>query len=231
MANEKLYTAKQAAQAVLEKVGEVLRKSEVLKAETGHEKGVHTSMATKIHPASQLPHGNKGGKSHAGMETAGAHDVRANGGPGIKKPGKVAEVRENTAKKIHRNVLADLRSMPSPSLGKSECSKCGQMHKQEVPTSQNECNEVVQKAEPKGEIHPKEQQAGEAVKPGERVKEQVPPQENTHEQAEGNNEPAGTTPKDGIEQSQELGSHLKLAKFIGRMEQKRVSKQVQATSK
>ena len=81
--------------------------------------------------------------------------------------------------------------------------------------------------EPKGEIHPKEPQAGESEKPGERVHAQAAPDKNPKEQAEGNNELAGTTPtqvgQDGKNKPgfDEINGHLKLAKFIGYMQAKR----------
>lgn len=70
--------------------------------------------------------------------------------------------------------------------------------------------------QPKGEIHPKEPQAGESEAPGERVHEQVAPDMNPKEQAEGNNKEWGTAP--------ETYGTLKLAKFIGHMHAKRKQK-------
>lgn len=130
MAHEKLYTPKQAARAVLDKVGELLKKSEFVKAE--------------------MP---------------------------WKKPEKDADQH------------AEGRG-------------------------------------PKGEIKPKEEE--QAPKDG--TREQIDPQHNPKEQAEGNNELAGTTPtqvgEDGKNKPgyDEMKSHLKLAKFIGYMEHKRLSK-------
>ena len=60
-----------------------------------------------------------------------------------------------------------------------------------------------------------------------RLNRQTPPGNNPKEQAEGNNELAGTTPtqvgQDGknVPGGDEIRGHLKLAKFIGRMEHKR----------
>lgn len=244
MAHEKQYTARQASLAVLEKVNKLLEDSRVYaqlqdlekkegkmsskerqirakvgllgkpsfklgkcdkcgsdmqkgeeahdcveKAESGHEKGIHVSATRK-----------EAGKSHVGAIVEGAHEVREHGGTGIKNPDGVAKVREEGAKKMHRNVLSEMRSMKSPDLGK---------------------------AEPKGEIHPKEHVEGEPVKPGARIEAQKDPQHNPKEEAEGNNELAGTTPtqvgQDGknVPGGDEIKSHLKLAKWIGRMEHKR----------
>lgn len=88
----------------------------------------------------------------------------------------------------------------------------------------------LMKAEPKGEIRPKEKVQGEPAKPGERVEEQKAPESNPAEQKEGNNELAGTTPtqvgQDGknVAGFDEMKGHLKLAKFLGHMESKRKSK-------
>lgn len=86
--------------------------------------------------------------------------------------------------------------------------------------------EKLEKAEPKGEIHPKEKEQA----PPDHVQTQQAPENNPKEQAEGNNELAGTTPtqvgQDGKNKPgfDEMRSHLKLAKFIGHMEHKRLSK-------
>lgn len=85
---------------------------------------------------------------------------------------------------------------------------------------------TVNKSEqPKGEIHPKEHVEGE---PTNKVQGRPAPEKNPHEQKEGNNELAGTTPtqvgQDGKNVpgfDEMLSGHLKLAKFIGRMEHKR----------
>lgn len=87
--------------------------------------------------------------------------------------------------------------------------------------------QVAKSEEPKGEIHPKEPQAGESEKPGNRIQEQAAPDKNPKEQAEGNNMPAGTTPtqvgQDGKNKPgfDEMRGHIKLAKFIGHMQAKR----------
>lgn len=63
-----------------------------------------------------------------------------------------------------------------------------------------------------------------------RLKEQESPEKNPKEQAEGNNEKAGTTPtqvgEDGKNKPgyDEMKGHLKLAKFIGYMDGKRASR-------
>lgn len=155
MAHEKLYTPKQAARAVLDKVGELLKKSEFVKSEM------------------------------------------------CKGCGKMMK-------------------------GETKHDRCVEIHKAEMPWKKPE-KDADQHAEgkgPKGEIKPKEEE--QAPKDG--TREQVDPQHNPKEQAEGNNELAGTTPtqvgEDGKNKPgyDEMKSHLKLAKFIGYMEHKRLSK-------
>lgn len=79
---------------------------------------------------------------------------------------------------------------------------------------------------PVGEILPKEKEQA----PSDDVRSQAAPEKNPKEQAEGNNELAGTTPTqvgaDGKNKpgDAEMMGHLKLAKFIGHMESKRKSK-------
>lgn len=146
MAHEKQYTAKQAALAVLERVGEVLKKHEEL---------------AKAEP---------------------------------KRPAK----EDTTSEKA------------DPS----------------VRETQNAENEHAQGKVDPGIAHPKEH----VEAPSDDTRSQTPPGSNPKEQAEGNNELAGTTPtqvgQDGknLPGYDEMKSHLKLAKFIGRMEHKRTIK-------
>ncbi len=80
----------------------------------------------------------------------------------------------------------------------------------------------------KGEDAPKEKVEGEPKNPGDRIESQPAPEKNPKEQAEGNNELAGTTPtqvgQDGKNlpgHAEVISGHFKLAKFIGRMHAKR----------
>jgi hypothetical protein len=114
MANsDKQLTAKQVATALLSKVGEILQKSELVKAETGHVKGVHK-------PFNHPEHGG------LGTSLAGASNASGDYGEQIGKPSAVSE---------HRRVLGELKGMPKPNLPKSEdmekCDTCGGMHKSE----------------------------------------------------------------------------------------------------
>lgn len=113
-------------------------------------------------------------------------------------------------------------------LKKSELLKAEALEKAEPSWKKPEQNadQHVEGKEPKGEIHPKETEQA----PSAHVETQQDPQHNPKEQAEGNNELAGTTPtqvgQDGKNKPgyDEMKGHLKLAKFIGRMEHKRLSK-------
>jgi hypothetical protein len=108
--------------------------------------------------------------------------------------------------------------------------KSEEMSKAQVPWSKPE-KDADQHAEgkgPKGEIHPKEKEEA----PSDEVRDQKDPQHNPKEEAEGNNELAGTTPtqvgEDGknVPGYDEMKGHLKLAKFIGWKEHKRSAKKL-----
>jgi len=84
----------------------------------------------------------------------------------------------------------------------------------------------LSKTEQPGKIQPKQKEQA----PSDDVRTQTAPQDNPKEQAEGNNMLAGTTPTQvGPDQKNvpgfdEMRGHIKLAKFLGHMEHKRVSK-------
>lgn len=90
MANEKTYTAKEAAFAVLKKAEEVLKKSELVKGEKGVHLPVHDTHRGGI------------GRSAVGM------DVRS--GLGSAAGNKAA----------HQGKLNELKNMPKPNLTKDE---------------------------------------------------------------------------------------------------------------
>jgi len=71
--------------------------------------------------------------------------------------------------------------------------------------------------EPKGEIHPKEPQAGESEQPGERVEETAPPAPTQINPKVNSNPEWGTTPG-------AVKGHFKLAKFCGHVSAKRKAK-------
>jgi hypothetical protein len=227
MAHEKQYTAKQAANAVLEKVGEILKKSELLKAdgsfnakpgrgETGGEKGVHMPLGDKAGG------GNDPKRSAAGLfSTAGKRDL--NSGSAMKRD--YGRMKISAAKDAHKKVLGEIKDMPAPNLPKSE-----DMQKYETENS----NKLGYKLSDEGkeEKQPEKSDKAFEVKGKEskssndaRLAGQTDPHDNPKEQAEGNNPPAGAEPKNQVEQPGNFTKgHMKLAKFIGRMEGKRLSK-------
>ena len=228
MANsDKQLTAKQVATAVLEKVGELLHKSELVKT----EKGVHR----------QGGFGSKPGESSAGaaMRISNIHSISAPS-PSMSSnhpdpSGHLGAAKEwkNKAVASHKQVLGELKGMPKPNLPKSEDMEKAEGYKPEnsekenAKPSEHNSKDAMQHADgpgPKGEIHPKEKEAGD---PTNESRPTPPPGNNPKEKAEGNNELAGTTPtqvgQDGKNKPgyDEMKGHLKLAKFIGRMEHKR----------
>lgn len=164
MANEKLFTAKQAAEAVLAKAADMLAKGL-----TGHEKGIH------------LPSQSEAGTSTTGLSVKNKFRDHKEG---------VAE-----AKVGHKETLKEMKSMPKPKLDKSE----GGM-KAAPATDKNAPGETAQDTPAGVKASPD---------PG-----RAQPNEN------GNPAP-GALPQNEQKFGAELKGHLKLAKFVGRMEEKR----------
>lgn len=177
MSKEKLFTAKEAAQAVLAKAAALAQNHELSKAETGHEKGVHT--AAKMTE-------NKGGRSEAGAR----HLERK------------SDPKSPAGKDVHAAVLGEMKSMPKPDLGKAEDGM-----KAAPSTDKNAPGEKAQ-----------DTPAGVKASPN-------PARPQAHE----NGNPApGAFPQNEQKYGAELKGHLKLAKFVGRMEEKRKAKAVPA---
>lgn len=200
MAHEKQYTPKQAALAVLDKVGELLKKSELTHSILNKADGF---KHTDTHAGHDIHVGESGGKwAHQYFKHGSGYVHGSNSGAIFSSKQKAVE---GAKIKISANI-----------------------RKNEIPTSQNETNEKtpLKKAEQPGKIHPKEKEQA----PSDGVRSQTDPQHNPKEQAEGNNPLAGTTPTqvgpDGknVPGFDEMQGHIKLAKFLGRMEHKRISK-------
>lgn len=81
-------------------------------------------------------------------------------------------------------------------------------------------SESLEKAEQPGKIQPKEKEQA----PPDGVRAQVAPEFNPKEQQEGNNAGPGVNPHNEHEEYGDLRGHIKLAKFIGHMGHKRLSK-------
>jgi hypothetical protein len=165
MAEEKQYTAKQAAVAVLEKVGKLLRGNKTVAAPVQDKQTI-----------------------------------------------ELKQEFENLS-----------------SLLKGEGYKPQNSKKENAKPSEHGSKDADQHADgpaPKGEIKPDAQEQA----PADGTQTQAAPGNNPKENAEGNNELAGTTPtqvgQDGKNKPgfDEMKGHLKLAKFLGMMEGKRLAK-------
>jgi hypothetical protein len=184
MANEKQFTAKQVTVAVLEKVGEMVKKSKAAKELAKSEASANLQKVEIAQDFEQLTSLLKGEKTSP------------------KEMDKCMAKGETENKKA-----------PSSSVGKE---------KEEVhPEASDSAFDV------KGKDSKSSDDARQGTTPN--------PEKNPKEQAEGNNELAGTTPtqvgQDGknLPGGDEIKGHLKLAKFVGRMDYKRQSKQNQAS--
>jgi hypothetical protein len=105
--SHKLYTARQAAEAVLKKTHELLSKHDLMKGETGHEKGIHKDSVLI-------------GSNDKGISTAGAAIRRGKAWEDkLKMPG-AKKTADAHAKEDHKEVLGEIRSQSKPKLGKSE---------------------------------------------------------------------------------------------------------------
>jgi len=203
MAHEKLYTAKQATIAVLEKVGEILKKSELhkkyesMKKAEGSE-GHYSNVAAPEHPEA-------GKASHPGKCPACGHPSPATG-QGDTLPRTKAQ--ENW---MEKGEMTKYETSNSKKLG----YKLSEAGKEEVqPEASDNAFKVKGEKADKSSNDP-------------RMAQQKDPQHNAKENAEGNNELAGTTPtevgQDGKNKPgyDEMKGHLKLAKFIGMKHYKR----------
>lgn len=212
MPNEKLFTAKEAALAVLAKAQELLSKGEwnkihkklegegysanaadkidgaikakVEKSETGHEKGVHTVSPYKPHPKSDMET-NEG--SSAGNRVRNANKYGKD-----MKSSKESVMKD--AKSLHAEKLSEIKSMPKPDLGKAE-----------------------------GAPSEKDQTGAQGVQ------KQPDPRTNPKQMQENGNPAPGALPQNEEKFSAELKGHLKLAKFMGRMDEKRSTKKATLT--
>jgi hypothetical protein len=208
MAFEKKYTAKQTAQAVLDKVSELLGKSTLTKVEKLENTEVNDENSLNKSEGDKIREMQKHGLSPEQIKTKMKKDED------MEKHGLSPE-----------EIKAKMK--------KSEGYPPQNSKKENAKPSEHDSKNAYQHAEgkgPKGEIHPKEHAEGGTDGKSAEVNSQTPPGNNEKEKAEGNNELAGTTPtqvgQDGknVPGGDEIKGHLKLAKFIGRMEHKRTLK-------
>lgn len=195
MAFEKQYTAKQTAHAVLEKVGELLKKS-VLTNDLNKTEGSDGKYSMVAAP--EVPKAGKA--SHPGKCPECGHPTPATGQGDTLRPTKAQD----------KWALDKSETENSKKMG----YKLSEAGKEEVAPEKSDNAFKVEKEDKKSSNDP-------------RLSGQTNPSSNPKEKAEGNNELAGTTPtqvgQDGknIPGGDEIKGHLKLAKFIGRMEHKR----------
>ncbi|CAM6004822.1 unnamed protein product [Sphagnum balticum] len=198
MAFEKRYTARQVAEAVLKTTQDLLAKSELAKAEKMDKCGTFS----KVHEKAK----REGYSEASADKIAGkAKSMEKYETENSKKLGyKLPEAGRNE----HQPEKSDKAFEVKPSPATNACGP------ESAASGKNDPMPAVQKNEDP------------------RLNSQIPPGNNPKEKAEGNNELAGTTPtqvgQDGknVPGGDEIKGHLKLAKFIGRMEFKRSQKGV-----
>jgi hypothetical protein len=253
MAHEKLFTAKQATLAVLDKVGEILQKSELHKKYEGF-KAVEESAAKSgaSDPAAvAAAAGRKKYGKEAFQEAAakGKKMGKAEGAPSFKPDPhseghysmKAAPEHPKAGKASHPSKCPEC-GHPSPATGQGDTLKptkdqqdCEKSELQKGETENSKKLGYKLSEAGKEERQPEKSDHAFEVK-GEkedksshdpRLAQQKDPQHNAKEEAEGNNELAGTTPtqvgQDGKNKPgyDEMKGHLKLAKFIGMKHYKR----------
>ena len=219
MAFEKRYTAKQVAEAVLKTAHELLAKTELLKAEKSkHDRCVEHVKENS--PEVSNPHAvcvAEGVKPASWNKSEMKHKL-------IKEGLSPNEI-EARLKKYETEMSSKL-GYKLPEAGRHEkqpekTDKDYEVHPDKPANALGPESPASSKNSPMPEVQKSEE---------DRLREQQNPMKNPKEQAEGNNELAGTTPtqvgQDGknIPGGDEIKGHLKLAKFIGRMEHKRLSK-------
>lgn len=259
MAFEKRYTAKQVAEAVLKATHELLAKSELAKAETKHARCVEhvkqnspgVSNPHAVCVAEGVRPGNWKKSEDLDKNISNLctdHMIKSEGYGlvksemdkchtcGMQKSGASAEEAKSHLIKCGlspnqvRARMKKYETMMSPKLG----YKPSEIGSKEIDQERTDKDYEVHPDKPANALGPKSpaSHSHPEVQKSEmdRLRGQVAPGNNPKEQAEGNNELAGTTPtqvgQDGknIPGGDEIKSHLKLAKFIGRMEYKRLQK-------
>lgn len=202
MADEKKYTAQEAAIAVLAKAQELLSKSELAKADV---------LATKPGKVSPGGHVRSAARAFAHAKNPNASS------PKIER--EMGRESMAAAKQGHKEKLSALQSQPKPNLPKSEdMSK----FEAENPNKENEIGTKFGKAEnqekPSNSMAPKISEAPDSSNPPNKVQDQKAPQSNPAEQKEGNNPPSGAVPGNGV---------MKLFHFVGHIKGKKKKGMVQ----
>jgi hypothetical protein len=193
MPNEKLYTAKQAAQAVLAKAADLLKSS---KNTPWDQRPMHVG----VHNADDHA---VGGKSSAGIQVRSAK-----GNAGLKH---ITDKENAEAKGIHKEVLGALKAQSKPNLGKAEMEKCGE--------------EMMEKSDMKAAPSTDKNAPSETNQSGPDGVQPTPNPASPNDKINGNPAP-GAFPQNQVKYAAEGGTkgHIKLAKFVGAIEQKRKAK-------
>lgn len=219
MAFEKRYTAKQVAEAVLQTTKDLLAKA---------EKMDKCGTFSKVHEKAK-----REGYSEESADKIAGHAKAMD-----KSEMKAKLIKEGLSPNEIESRMKKYETECSSKLG-YKLPEAGRHEKQ--PEKSDKAFEVQAQAPanakgPESPASGKNSPMPEVQKSEDpRLNSQTPPGNNPKEQAEGNNELAGTTPtqvgQDGknVPGGDEIRGHLKLAKFIGRMEHKRsLSKKIQA---
>ncbi len=247
MSHEKRYTARQAAEAVLAKTQELLEKSEMHKKYEGFkavEESARESGARDPGAVAAAVGRKKYGKEAFQHAAAKGKKMGKAENPDEKQDAELGEevehlcethMKENKAAEIkegHKFAKSENCTLCKSALKKAEYSELyGELAKLEPMFKADEgvgSKKLGYKPSKLGaeekEIEPSDKaydvEPGKKDAPDPRLAEQKNPMTNPKEQAEGNNQEPGTVPSDDTK------GHLKLAKFIGRMEHKRGLKKV-----
>lgn len=252
MSHEKRYTAKQAAFAVLAKTEELLKNSSLAKGawsgsytasprakgvgghETGHEKGVHSEHSILEHKgAVAIKQSGNRDEKRITPPTKEAHKQKLGEMKAMPKP-DLPKSEEGMAKSEQLCKAHAVDKKEGFEFAKSEnCTVCksegvGSKKIGGKPSELGAQEKEPEKTDEAYDVEPGKKEMGQDP----RLAEQKAPGANPKEEAEGNNELPGTTPnkvgQDGKNMPgyDEIKGHLKLAKFIGRMEHKRGQKKM-----
>lgn len=200
MADEKKFSAKDAAIAVLKKAEEMLKSSTLSKSGFRDEdvKGVHGTHRWQSKGA--IKDVNQPGMSRAGAQAR----IGAEGYPAAAKE----------AKDHHKKVLSEMKAMPKPKLGKSEVEK--QVAPEDNAKEIKEGNNAAPGAFPQNE-----KKYG-----AEKLKKGMDGATGAAISAGFNAATAAPAPAAPIHKEEgaeaPMKGHIKLAKFMGRMEHKRM---------
>lgn len=195
MANEKKYSEREAAFAVLAKAQEILSKSELIKSEKLRKDGAPAPTNTSA--ASQITAGFNGATGTSGIQQGLSNLGSALGF------GKAESYCDAHAKEIKGNDSHKI-------VAKSECVKC--MGKAEETENKEKPSNPMKPQIPEKEAS-KENQDFEAKPKDAKIVDhgsntQPAPGANPKEQAEGNNPPSGAIPGNGIHKLMYFTGHI-----------------------